>query len=70
MQINPVRAFVIMDDYPISIHQMNVNDVCKNEELLEEGYLNKNVRVKKIKEINFLRIRKQLENEILAKVNK
>lgn len=33
MQINPVKAFVIIDDYPVSIHQMNIKDVCKNEEL-------------------------------------
>lgn len=69
MQINPVKAFVIMNDYPISIHQMNINDVCKNEDLLENAYLNANIRAKKIKELNFMRIRKQLETEVLAKVN-
>lgn len=57
MQINPVKAFVIMDDYPISIHQMNIEDVCKNEELLENGYLNANIREKKIKELDFTKIR-------------
>lgn len=67
MQINPVKAFVIMDDYPISIHQMNIEDVCKNEELLENGYLNANIREKKIKELDFTKIRGQLESEILEK---
>ena len=69
MQINPVKAFVIVNDYPISFHQININDICKNEELLESGYLNAGARVKKIKELNFMQIRKQLENEILAQVN-
>ena len=69
MQINPVKAFVIMNDYPILIHQMNIEDVCKNEELLENGYLNANIRGKKIKELNFTKIRGQLESEILEKVN-
>lgn len=69
MQINPVKAFVIMNDYPIPIHQMNIKDVCKNEELLENGYLNANIRGKKIKELNFTKIRGQLESEILEKFN-
>lgn len=69
MQINPVKAFVIIDDYPVSIHQMNIKDVCKNEELLENGYLNANIRGKKIKELNFGKIREQLESEILDKAN-
>lgn len=70
MQINPVKAFVIVNDYPISFHQINNNDICKNEELLESGYLNAGVRAKKVKELNFMQIRKQLETEILAQVNK
>lgn len=69
MQINPVKAFVIIDDYPVSIHQMNIKDVCKNEELSENGYLNANIRGKKIKELNFTKIREQLESEILEKIN-
>ena len=70
MQINPVKAFVIVNDYPISFHQININDICKNQELLKSGYLNAGVRAKKIKELNFMQIRKQLETEILAQVNK
>ena len=70
MQINPVKAFVIVNDYPISVHQMNINDVCKNEKLLESRYLNAGVRVKRIKELDFTQIRERLETEILAKVNK
>ncbi len=69
MQINPVKAFVIINDYPISIHQMNIEDVCKNEGLLENGYLNANIREKKIKKLDFAKIRGQLESEILEKVN-
>lgn len=67
MQINPVKAFVIVNDYPISIHQMSINDVCKNQKLLDNGYLNADVRVKKIKELDFKQIRKELETEILKK---
>ena len=70
MQINPVKAFVIVNDYPISFHQINIKYICKNEELLESGYLNAGVRAKKVKELNFMQIRKQLETEILAQVNK
>ena len=46
---------------------MNIEDVCKNEELLENGYLNANIREKKIKELDFTKIRGQLESEILEK---
>ena len=49
---------------------MNIDDVCKNEENLESGYLNAGIRAKKIKKLNFVQIREQLESEILAKVNK
>ena len=69
MQINPVKAFVIVNDYTISIHQMSINDVCKNQKLLDNGYLNADVRVKKIKELDFKQIRKELETEILKKIN-
>lgn len=69
MQINPVKAFIIIDDYSVSIHQMNIKDVCKNEELLKNGYLNTNIRGKKIKKLNFMKIREQLESEILEKVD-
>lgn len=48
---------------------MNIEDVCKNEGLLENGYLNANIRGKKIKKLDFAKIRGQLESEILEKVN-
>lgn len=67
MQINPVKAFVMINDYPISIHQMNVNDVCKNQKLLDSGYLKAGVRAEKIKKLDFRQIREQLETEILEK---
>lgn len=70
MQINPVKAFVIMNDFSIPFHQMNITDVCNNNELLESGYLNASVRAERIKEIDFTQIREQLESEILAKINK
>lgn len=49
MQINPVKAFAIISNYPISIHQMNIEDVCNNKELLENVYLNAGIRRKGIK---------------------
>lgn len=70
MQINPAKALVMVNDYPISFHQININDICKNKELLKSEYLNAGVRAKKIKKLNFMQIRKQLETEILAQVNK
>lgn len=71
MQCNLIRLkrLLYIDDYPVSIHQMNIKDVCKNEELLDNGYLTANIRGKKIKELNFTKIREQLESEILEKVN-
>ena len=68
MQVNPVKAFVIENDYPISIHQMNINDICKNRELLDSGYLNARVRAEKIKNLDFKQIRESLETEILEKI--
>ena len=68
MQVNPVKAFVIENDYPISIHQMNINDICKNRELLDSGYLNVSVRAEKIKNLDFKQIRERLETEILEKI--
>lgn len=65
MRINPVKAFVIVNGYSISIHQMNINDVCKNQKLLESGYLNAGVRAEKIKDLDFRQIREHLETEIL-----
>lgn len=70
MRINPVKAYVIVNDYPISIHQMNINDVCKNQKLLDSGYLNAGVRGEKIKNLDFKQIREHLETEILEKINK
>lgn len=64
-----MKAFVIMNDNSVSIRQMNLQDVCKDEELLENAYLNASIRKKKIKELNFAKIREQLESEILEKVN-
>lgn len=70
MKINPVKAFVIVNDYSISIHQMNINDICKNQKLLESGYSNASVRAEKIKDLDFKQIRGCLEAEILEKINK
>lgn len=70
MKINPVKAFVIVNDYPISIHQMNIYDVCKNQNLLDSGYSNASVRAEKIKDLDFKQIRGCLETEILEKINK
>ena len=69
LQINPIKAFVIINDYPIAIHKMNIKDICKNEELLENLHLNADIRGNKIKKISFAKIREQLEAEILAAAN-
>lgn len=70
MQMNPVKAFVIVNDYPISIHQMNINDVCENQKLLDSVYLNADLRAEKIKSLDFKKIREHLEAEIIEKINK
>lgn len=69
MRINPVKAYVIMNDCSIPIHQMNIEDVCKNKLILENVFMNKNLRSERIKEIDFSKIRRQLESEILEKAN-
>lgn len=65
MKINPIKAFAIIDDYSISIHQMNIENICNNKELLEDEYYKTNVRANKIKSINFSELRQKLEHEIL-----
>lgn len=68
MQINPAKAVVIMDNKIYIIHQINIENVCKKQELLDNAYNNDYLREKKIKNINFSEMRKQLEFQILSKV--
>lgn len=65
MKINPIKAFAILDNYSISIHQLNIGNICNNKELLEDAYYKTNVRANKIKSINFSELRQKLEHEIL-----
>ena len=69
MQINPVKAFVIIDDYSISIRQNNINDICGNQELLDSIYSGAGERALTIKVLDFEQIRNNLEYEILEKIN-
>lgn len=69
MQINPVKAFVIIDDYSNSIRQNNINDICGNQELLDSIYSGAGERALTIKALDFEQIRNNLEYEILEKIN-
>lgn len=64
MNINPLKAFVIIDNYPISYHSLNINDVCRNNCILEEIDTMESIRRIKIKTIDFRRIKQQLQLEI------
>ena len=64
MNINPLKAFVIIDNYPISYHSLNINDVCRNKCILEEIDTMESIRRIKIKTIDFRRIKQQLQLEI------
>lgn len=68
MQINPVKAVIIIDNKLHVVHQMNIENVCKKQELLNNAYYNNHLREMKIKNINFSEMRKQLEFQILSKV--
>lgn len=64
MNINPLKAFVIIDNYPISYHSLNIADVCKNNCILEEIDTMESIRRINIKSIDFRKIRQQLQLEI------
>ena len=64
MNINPLKAFVIIDNYPISYHSLNIDDVCRNNCILEEIDTMESIRRIKIKTIDFRRIKQQLQLEI------
>ena len=69
MQINPIRAFVIMKGHSIPVHQTNIEDICTNVELIENVHSNAGARDIKAKNLDFKKIRDQLEDEILEKIN-
>lgn len=68
MQINPIKAFVIIHNCCISFHKMNIADVCQNEEVLKNAYWNAGAREQMRKKIDFKKIKQELESEILANV--
>lgn len=65
MNINPLKAFVIIDDAPIAYHTIKINDICRNSDLLDEVSNNSSIREKRIKQVNFAEIRNQLTDEII-----
>lgn len=64
IKINPVKAFVILDNYPIAFHSLGLRDVCNNENILEEVAIMATVRKENAKITNYAHIKEQLKEEI------
>ncbi|MPQ30552.1 hypothetical protein E4V42_03755 [Clostridium estertheticum] len=64
MNMNPLKAFVILDDYPIPFHSVGVEDICQNGDILLEIRSNVLFRKEKIKGIDFSEKKKNLQSEI------
>ncbi len=67
MKINPLKAFVILDDYPIAFHNVRVEDICQNEDILAEITMMATIRKEKMKVIDYEEIKKKLQEEISNK---
>lgn len=70
MKINPLKAFVILGNYPIAFHNIRMEDICKNKDILENGRRMAGIRKEKVKYINYAKIKKRLLEEIRQLVTK
>ncbi|MBP3602786.1 MAG: hypothetical protein J6J79_01400 [Lachnospiraceae bacterium] len=64
MKINPLKAFVIWDNFPIPIHSVTIEDVCSNENIMREISEMAEVRKERVEYTNYSQIKKQLQKEI------
>lgn len=67
MKINPIKAFVILDDYPIAFHSIRIEEICKNEDILEETATKAAQRKERAKITDYAEIKKQLQKEVQSK---
>jgi len=64
MNMNPLQAFVILDDCSIPFHRVGVSDICKNKDLLLEIRRNRIFRKERLKEIDLSKRKLDLQSEI------
>lgn len=64
MKINPLKAYVILNNYPIAFHCVRLGDICANEDILEESITMATIRKENVKITNYALIKKQLQEEI------
>lgn len=64
MKINPIKAFVILDDYPIAVHNKTIQSVCQNMDIMEEIKTKGIERMKMAKVTDYAVIKQQLLNEV------
>lgn len=64
MKINPIKAYIILDDYSIAVRKFTVESVCKNVDILEEIESGAIERSIKIRQTNLKELHLKLSNEI------
>ncbi len=64
MKINPIKAFVILDGYPIAFHSIRVEAICQNKDILEEAVTMASKRKEKAKTTDYAEIKRQLRKEV------
>lgn len=67
MKINPIKAFVILDDYPIAFHSIRIREICQNKDILKEITTKAEQRKEKAKTTDYAEIKKQLQKEVQSK---
>ena len=67
MKINPIKAFVILDDYPIAFHSIRIEEICQNEDILEEAATQAVQRIERAKTTDYAEIKEQLQKEVQSK---
>ena len=64
MKINPIKAFVILDDYSIAFHSIRIEEICQNEDVLEEAATKAAQRKERAKITDYAGIKTQLQKEV------
>ena len=57
MKINPLKAFVILNNYPIAFHNIRVEEVCQNKDILKEIGTMAAIRQEKVKTTHYAEIK-------------
>lgn len=67
MKINPIKTFVILDDYPIAFHSIRIREICQNKDILKVTATKAEQRKEKAKTTDYAEIKKQLQKEVQSK---